>query len=164
MSGYGEQRIKNIDVGESYTYDVKFYEFQYYYAFCRKEKFSMEFLLQPQYNTTKFVRHGTSGKLEKGYEFGCNLGLLFRKNFFDDFLGFYTLLSVGPHYVSGTPDRQDSGFIFSDNISVGMTIQLNEKTYLDIRPGIRHISKAGLTRSNGGINDLNLTVGFFRNL
>lgn len=164
MGGYGEQRIKKLDVGINYTYNVKFYQLQYYYAFHRRESFSIEFLIQPQYNTTEFVRQGTMGKLEKGKEFGINLGLLFRKNFFNDKIGFYTCLSLGPHFVSDTPNRQDSGFIFSDNFSVGMTLKLSPKTFLDIRPGIRHISNGGLKRNNGGINDLNLVVGFFRNL
>lgn len=163
MGGYGEQRIKNLDVGNTYTYNVKFYQFQYYYAFYRKEKFSIEFLLQPQYNTTEFVRSGTSGKLEKGEEFGLNLGLLFRRNFLDDLLGVYVLMSVGPHYISDSPTRQDSGFIFSDNLSLGMTLRLSKNNYIDVRPGIRHISNAGLKRKNGGINDLNLSVGFFHN-
>ena len=163
MTGYGEQRISNLDVGTNYSYDVKFYQFQYYYAFHRKKTSSVEFLVQPQYNTTKYIKNGTSGKTENGYEFGVNLGFLFRKNFLDDLLGFYALVSIGPHYISGAPARQSSGFIFSDNLSLGMTLQITPKTYLDIRPGIRHISNAGLTRKNGGINDLDLVVGFFRN-
>ena len=76
----------------------------------------------------------------------------------------YGLISSGPHYVSGTPERQADGFIFSDNLLLGLNVKLFEKIYLDLRSGFRHISNAGLNHPNGGVNDLVLNGGVFINL
>ena len=69
-----------------------------------------------------------------------------------------------PHYVSGTPQRQVDGFIFSDNFLIGLNEKLLENTYIDFRSVFRHISNVGLNHANGGVNDLVLSGGVFLNL
>jgi hypothetical protein len=89
-----------------------------------------------------------------------NLGFLARENAFRDFLSFYLTISTGPHYVSGTPQRQANGFIFSDNFAGGINVRLTKNLYADLRSGIRHISNAGLRTPNGGVNALTTREGF----
>jgi len=97
----------------------------------------------------------------KGYEVGLNAGILIRKNILEDNLSFYLCLSSGLQYVSGTPNRQASGFIFSDNLFVGLNIKLFKIFYMDTRPGFRHISNAGLKKPNAWINTITTSGRFF---
>src|ERR1700722_9900766 len=68
ISGYGEQyisgavnlwEIKNIEpqLSHRYTYNVIFFQLQYYYALVRKQSWSVELLFQPQFNTAEFRYH-----------------------------------------------------------------------------------------------------------
>lgn len=152
------------DAGVSYNYHVTFFQGQYYYVLLPRRTWSIDILAQPQYNITKFRDKRHRGKELHGFEFGLNAGVLIRKNFFNDLLSLYGFISSGPHYISGAPERQSSGFIFSDNFFIGLNIRLLEDVYLDLRPGFRHISNAGLTKRNAGINNLVFSGGFFINL
>ena len=158
--GFGSQRVRNASLGVNYTYDATFYQLQYYRALKQRSTWGIDLLLQPQYNKTRFIQHVGDTALIEGYEAGINVGFLFRKNFLNDRISLYLLASIGPHYVSGTPDRQVSGFIFSDNFDLGLQIELDEKLYLDIRPGIRHISNGSTRHPNGGVNDITFDIGF----
>ena len=71
----------------------------------------------------------------------------------------YILLSAGPHYISGAPERQIPGFIFSDNLAAGTYIRLSDTVDLDFRLGARHLSNASFKKPNGGINTINLHLG-----
>jgi len=143
----------------NYEYQVTFYQFQYYFSWLRRKTWGLDLLVQPQYNTTRYRPVDKATQEENGFEYGLNIGVLLRKNIFEDFMSLYALISLGPHYVSGTPQRQASGFIFSDNLFVGMNLRLTNNMYLDIRPGFRHISNAGLKSPNGGINNFVFTAG-----
>lgn len=158
--GVGNQLWLDVD----YHYQVHFYQLQYYRPVLQKEKWGMEVLLQPQFNTTQFRPIDNEPLIKNGYEFGLNVGLVVRKNLMDNFISIYSLLSLGPHYVSGTPKRQADGFIFSDNVFIGINVRMYENIYLDIRPGFRHISNAGLKRPNGGVNNSLLSAGILVNL
>lgn len=157
MSGYGDQSFLDV----SYTYEVIFLQMQYYYSFHRRRTWGLELLFQPQYNTTNYAHVDGYSSLTPGYEFGLNGGVLIRKNWFDDFLSLYFLLSAGPHYVSGTPERQESGFVFSDNIMGGVNLRFFKGSYLDVRYGYRHLSNANLKKPNLGINNMALNLGIF---
>jgi len=161
--GVGSQRINNnslkLDLlNVKYTYNLYLFQFQYYYSLYDKEKLSIESLIQPQYNFAKYTLHDDSEEILTAHEAGINIGFLIRKKFRKDF-SLYFLISSGPHYVSGVPHRQSSGFIFSDNFNFGINIKASENIYLDIRPGFRHISNAGIQNPNGGVNNLILNVG-----
>jgi len=161
-----EGEIINGEVGLNveYKYEISYFQAQYYYNILRKRSWGLDLLVQPQYNQTKYKFLNTELEEKEGYEFGVNLGLLIRKNVFKDFLSFYLCISVGPHYISGAPERQSKGFIFSDNLFIGSNIKLYKNTYLDLRYGFRHISNAGLAKRNGGINDLFASIGLLVNL
>ena len=160
ISGYGNQSLLNVN----YDYRVIFFHAQLYYTFIDKSTWSMEILVQPQYNITKFRHVDTLAVESNGYEFGLNAGVLARKNLFEDFLSLYILISAGPHYVSGTPEIQARGFVFSDNFFTGLTVKLNENVHLDLRSGFRHISNASLKKPNGGVNNVILSGGILLKL
>jgi Lipid A 3-O-deacylase (PagL) len=168
MTGIGIQYLgqlsgndnHNIALKTTYYYQVTFYQLQYYHSISRKGTFGIDILAQPQYNSTKYKMYDDATNYLKGYEFGLNIGFLFRKNTLNNRLSFYILISSGPHYVSGTPHRQSSGFIFSNNLSAGVNLRLYKNLYADIRPGFRHISNGKLRFPNAGLNDLTLTGGF----
>jgi len=161
--GFQYNSSHSIALNTDYYYQVKFYQLQYSIAISRKKTFGIELLAQPQYNTTKYKMypHDDTKNYLTGYEYGLNIGLLFRKNVANDLLSFYMLISTGPHYASGTPHRQANGFLFSNNLSAGIDLRLYKSLYLDIRPGIRHISNAKLRVPNAGLNDITVTEGFF---
>ncbi len=153
----------SIALNTDYYYQVKFYQLQYSIAISRKKTFGIELLVQPQYNTTKYKMypHDDTKDYLTGYEYGLNIGFLFRKNVAKDLLSFYMMLSTGPHYASGTPHRQANGFLFSNNLCAGIDLRIYKMLYLDVRPGIRHISNAKLRIPNAGLNDITLTEGLF---
>jgi hypothetical protein len=144
-----------------YTYKVTLFQIEYYYTVLRKKSFSLEILVQPQYNLSQYKINNNDIKDMTGYELGLNAGLLARKSFFKDLLSAYLSLSSGPHYISNTPMRQANGFIFSDNLFGGLNIKVSKNIYVDLRTGFRHLSNAGLKQPNGGINTLMLGGGFF---
>ena len=155
--GYGDQ---NIGLEVDYFYEVYFFQPQYYYALIDKKGWGLEILAQPQFNLTSFRPIDNEPEVLDGFEYGVNAGLLVRKNLFNKFLSFYAFISAGPHFVSGVPQRQTDGFIFSDNFFVGMNIKLNKRFQLDLRPGLRHISNAGIQNPNGGVNNSVISGGF----
>jgi hypothetical protein len=120
----------------------------------------MEFLAQPQFNISRFREKDSIPEIAGGLEFGLNGGILFRVYMLDDRISPYLCISAGPHYVSGVPDRQSPGFIFSDNLFTGLQIKLSNSFYLDLRFGFRHISNAGLQNPNGGVNNWFGNMGF----
>lgn len=160
VSGYGNQQ----SLGVKYTYEVVFFQFQHYYRLSKNSKWQIDLLTQPQFNTVKFKPIDTVPQMESGIEFGINVGFLFRRQIVNEKVHFYTFISSGPHYVSGTPARQVSGFIFSDNFFVGMDFQISPQLRLDIRPGFRHISNASIKQPNKGVNTVILSGGFILKL
>ncbi len=107
VAGYGDQRWLSV----SYDYRCVFYQLQYYYTIIPRENWSLEALVQPQYNTTLY-RHVDGYAWDRpGYEYGINFGVLIRRNFANDFVSLYFLGSIGPHYISGAPERQASYFL-----------------------------------------------------
>ena len=157
MTSYGSQDF----IGVPYDYRVSFFQAQYYYTLLQKKTWSLEVLVQPQYNTTRY-RH--IDKTENGYEVGVNAGLLVRKELIKDDLNAYIFLSSGPHYISGAPQRQVPGFIFSDNLFVGLNTKIAPGLDLDLRSGFRHISNANFKKPNSGVNNFIFSIGFAKKL
>lgn len=95
----------------------------------------------------------------KGVEIGVVPGVSIRKSFFSNTWELYIGSGIGPQYTSTTPDRQKSGFLFSNTVFGGSRIKLSNTKSLDLRMGFRHQSNASLAQPNGGINALFLSVG-----
>lgn len=157
IAGYGGQFAIHVP----YDYKVCYLQGQYNYSVVLKRTWSFEILLQPQFNLTNYRYVNDSSERSRGFEYGLNVAVLFRKNFWNDLFGCYIFIGTGPHFVSGVPRRQTEGFIFSDNLFIGLTLKLSENLYLDIRPGFRHISNAGIENPNGGVNTSVISGGVF---
>ncbi|WP_214071095.1 acyloxyacyl hydrolase [Mucilaginibacter sp. dw_454] len=170
VTGIGNQYLgqlvgggsKGFNVANNYYYHVTFYELEYYRTLKKKRSTEWDILVQPQYNTNRYGMYPTSVSADflSGYEYGINLGLLYRKNLTSLPLNVYASLSTGPHYASGTPHRQMSGFLFSDNLFAGANLKLYRNIYADVRLGLRHMSNAGTRLPNAGVNTLALKEGF----
>jgi hypothetical protein len=164
MLGKGLDPI-NIGLDVPYDYQVYYYQMQYYYTISNSRTTSTEFLFQPQYNETKYQpilgEPGEDIETIHGYEVGVSLSLVFRKNLFSNNISLYLGFGGGPHWVSGTPQVQADGFIFSLTGFAGLNVKLVDNLYLDFRPAFTHISNAGLKHPNKGLNDLVLSGGFY---
>lgn len=106
------ENINSPGLSVTYDYQVLFFQLQYYWGFLNREKWGLNLLVQPQYNLTKFRHIDNIANEINGYELGVNAGVLIRRVLIGEALYFYGLISSGPHYVSGTPQRQSNGFIF----------------------------------------------------
>jgi len=146
-----------IDIDRDY--EAHLFQFQYYWSFLRHKSFGLEAVGQPQVNFAKFR---TVSESINTIEFGLNIGLLFRFNFFKERLSVYGLISSGPHFISKTPRRQANNFIFSDNFFGGINYRISSRLYVDIRPGKRHVSNLDLQFPNGGINTFILNIGIMK--
>ncbi|MFO7998778.1 MAG: acyloxyacyl hydrolase [Bacteroidales bacterium] len=154
--GYGFQQ--GLDV--AYHHEVLFLEMMVAHPIKPGTgSWMFELMLMPQFNLTRFRPKDAEPLLSRGYEFGLNLGARAMKHFDGGGLSAYAGFGVGPHYVSGVPERQSAGFLFSDNVFVGLAIPLSDKWQLDLKGNFRHISNASLKRPNGGINNLAVLAG-----
>ena len=94
-------------------------------------------------------------------EFGINGGLSYNRKLSDG-LNAYISVGTGPHYINTVTERQAQGFLFSDNVMIGLRKQLPSRNHhyeLNIQYRFRHISNAGLSYPNQGINNGFLILG-----
>lgn len=162
MGGYGAQEFtSNSGLRVEYNYQVWLYQFQYNYSFLNRHRWTLEAVVQPQFNYTRYKPVDDFPITVMGYEYGANFGIQLRHSVVDDILSIYCLASFGPHFIEGAPDRQADGFVFSDNLAFGLMFKLHEHLYIDLRRGFRHLSNAGLKQPNRGINNMLATGGLF---
>lgn len=160
ITGFGSQRYLNV----RYKYEVVFFQFQYYRALLNQKRWGVDVVVQPQYNVSRFRQIDTVPLLTRGTEFGLNAGLRVYTNLHRDVVKIYALVSSGPHYISGAPERMAAGFTFSDNFLAGVNIRLSGRYYIDFRAGFRHMSNAGLNSPNGGIHGFVMSGGILLDL
>lgn len=149
LFGFGQKF--NMDA----LYNPVFFQGAFSWQFDRKKRKNfLAFYLEPQFNLVNTERR-------MDIEFGTNVGLRYYQQVFSD-LYFYETLSSGPHYITANLERQAKGFIFSDNLAVGLFKKLfpDRSLYLNLQAGVRHISNAGLKTPNWGVNTMNFMVGF----
>jgi len=122
--------------------------------FSKKKKNNFWLYLEPQW---VLVNYDTDQPFD--LEFGANLGLKYEFNF-----GKTTLLTAaigsGPHVITAETTDQSRGFIFSDNIEVGIR-QLMKKSDWEVhlKWRWRHISNANLNPPNDGIDTFLIVLG-----
>ncbi len=144
---------------KEYDYQVKLYQLHYYHLLKSGSNWTFEWLTQAQVNSSRFKRAALSTEYSSGYECGLNLGLLLRTYLGSSRLSAYLLGSIGPHYISAAPAHQARGFIFSDNVFMGLEYRIGHNTFLNARGGYRHISNAGLKNPNLGVDNVLFGVG-----
>lgn len=155
--GKGSQDLMNV----VYTYNITLFQLQYAYTFVNRPKFGLEVLVQPQYNIAKFRYVDQLPRISQGYEYGLNVGLSYKRYFFHNRFSCFASIGFGPHFVSAAPERQTPGFLFSDNVSIGMTARLDKHFYFELKPTFRHISNANIIKPNRGINNFIINAGIF---
>lgn len=167
--GFGSE-IKNSD----YTYTNNYYKLQFYYVIHETKNFKFELLLQPELNFAThqllnlyFVTPEEQNYLEKREiftklkdikEYALGVGFIIRKPI-SKTVSVYILGSVGPMITDTETERLSKGFAFSDVLSLGISLKIHKVTF-DIRPNSRHISNAGIQKSNAGFNTRNIEFGF----
>lgn len=157
VTSFGGQALLDLE----YRYLVSSIQVEYEHAIKKYRSWILHALVQTQYNITRF-NYDDGGPVKlKGYEFGLNLGINMEKTFNDGKMGIYMGVGTGPHFISDGTHRQADGILFCNNIYAGFKCKLNGHLELDIRPGFRHISNAGLWEPNGGINNSMLGIGLF---
>ena len=155
LTGYGDQT--SLDV--TYNYQIIFLQFEYIKTISQKNGWSFELISQPQINFTSFDRFEEDAENEHSIEVGTNTGLAVRKSTNSNKMQVYFIISSGPLYVPDTPARQSSGLNFSSSLNLGINIELSKHLYLDIRPGVRHLSNARLRIPNRGLNNVTAITG-----
>lgn len=72
----------------------------------------------------------------------------------------YILAVIGPHFITAGTEDQTMGFIFSESVGAGVYLFLNRRMALNVGYRYRHLSNAGLSYPNGGINHHFGMMGF----
>ncbi len=167
--GFGSE-IKNTD----YTYTNHYYKIQFYYTIKETKNFKFEIVLQPELNFAThqllnfyFVtpdepnylqKRETFTKLTNIKEYVLGVGFIVRKPI-SKMLSVYMIISSGPMITNSETERLSKGFAFSDVLSLGISLKMDKVTF-DVRPNLRHISNAGIQKSNAGFNTKNIEFGF----
>jgi len=142
-------------ISDNTTYTV-FYaagDFSWSFNTPRKRDF-VSIYFEPQFNLVHTER-------PLDIEFGTNLGIRNYVKLGRDFY-FYQMLGSGPHFITAELDRQATGFIFSDNLFLGVMKGIDKTLLLNLQFGVRHISNANLKLPNRGVNTINFRVGISR--
>ncbi len=157
----GSQELLNLN----YQYQSRLLQIQLngrpgYRDSGSEKAFQIQWLLQLQTGYSLY-RYDEHNPIEKGIEAGINGGFILSWQDRHRRLIPYMAIHAGPHYISGRIKRQKEGFIFSDNLALGLLLRIKKDIYLDIRPAFRHLSNAGLGLPNGGINSLQWGLGIY---
>jgi len=118
-----------------------------------------EGFLQSQFvgvvNRPAGLRPGVVRPWEAGMGAGLTLGRPAGTGRWMGYLG----VGSGFHYVSASIPRQSSGPAFCSQLFAGMRFRLGRRFGADLRGGFRHVSNAGMSSPNGGIDNSFLQVG-----
>jgi len=155
LYGFGDQCLLN----ESYEYTTNYFGIQYNYRLKSYATWHIEITSEAQWNQTNYRPVDLLEERAHGYEIGVSGGFLFRKFVHQKTQGIYSLCTIGPHYTSGTPERQSDGFLFASSAFIGAFTSISKTLRFEIRYGFRHISNANLKQPNGGVNQIIWNVG-----
>jgi len=114
-----------------------------------------QFYLEPQYN---YVQLKGTNSTTKEYEFGLNIGAKYLFPIRPEW-DLFMYISAGPHAFSATTSRQAPGYLFSDNMGMGLYYHFNQKWAGIFTYRIRHLSNADTRQPNHGINTDNFHFG-----
>lgn len=155
LYGHGDQNLLNVP----YEYTTNYFGIQYNYMLKSYATWQIEIASETQWNQTNYRPIDLLEERNDGYEIGISGGFLFRKFVHQNSQGIYAVLTTGPHYTSGTPERQIKGFLFASSAFIGAFTSLSKFLSLEIRYGFRHISNANLKQPNGGVNQMIWNLG-----
>ncbi len=159
LIAHATQELGQLGVGQQDHYQAVLLKWQYNWALTNWQKGGIEIIFQPQLNFSRVQTSNLDADLQKGLEFGVNIGVLARKNLFQNKSAIYALISAGPHFITKSIETQANGFLFADNLAAGFLQNISSRTYLDFRFGYRHLSNAGLKQPNWGIDNWVISIG-----
>lgn len=157
MVGFGGQSLLDV----KYQYSTFMMAGEYQYALMAKGNWGLHAFVQPHGVFTRYNVNDVDLVDHRGVEFGANMGLQFERHFGQRGPALYLGASSGPHFLAKGTHRQASGPIFSSALFFGGTFRVRKHIVVDLRPGFRHLSNAGIYLPNGGINNSTLTTGVF---
>jgi hypothetical protein len=99
----------------------------------------------------------------KEAEFGINIAFRYKYQLTESFY-MYSQLGSGPHFITISTTRQAHGFIFSDNLALGISKSIHKNWMLNTEIRIRHISNANIMKPNRGMNNIFLAIGITKKL
>ena len=99
----------------------------------------------------------------KELEFGINVALRYQYKICDKSF-FYSQLGSGPHFITIPTSRQAHGYIFSDNLAIGLSNKIFANWVLDTELRVRHISNANLMTPNRGMNNMFIMIGLSKKI
>ncbi|MFN3403969.1 MAG: acyloxyacyl hydrolase [Cytophagaceae bacterium] len=119
-----------------------------YYLTSNLRRSRLSLILEPQIvHVSVKTRKNPVFERELAVTYGLQYQIAFR------YFLIYTAVTTGPNYITVNTPRQASGFIFSDNIMLGVKRKLIGSTFFDLQYRFRHISNAGLNYPNWGIDN-----------
>jgi hypothetical protein len=142
---------------KTYNYNLFTYQGTIEYYIYSKGFFDISLLGLPQINKSTFKQNSGDSQ-HHGYEIGINVGILFKIQLQNKYY-LYTGFGIGPHYITETPQVQATGFIFSDNIYLGLSCNIYKALDINFMYQFRHVSNAGLKNPNQGINNTIFSCG-----
>ncbi len=161
--GYGNQKIGGFEISPRHDYEILFFQIQYHYRLTQHKTWALDFLLLPQYNYSRY-KYTIEFPKSFGHELGVSAGLQLSKEIIHNQMDGFLMAAFGPHFVSGVPERQAKGFIFSDTMAFGVIIKLKNTLFLNAKIGLRHISNAGIKEKNAGVDNLIFSTGILINI
>ncbi|MFZ4398583.1 MAG: acyloxyacyl hydrolase [Bacteroidales bacterium] len=121
------------------------------------QKSSWWIMLEPQINPVFF------GNQLKEVEFGVNVAFRYKYQLAETIF-LYGQLGSGPHFITIPTERQAHGFIFSDNLAIGVSKFLINRWMLNTELRIRHISNANVMKPNRGMNNFFVIIGLSKKI
>lgn len=155
MAGVGGQSLLNV----RYRYLTTTVAGEYQYNLLKRGPWGVHGMVQPHIVFTRFNINDNDPVDQRGLEFGVNMGLILERHLKTGRGALYAGVSSGPHFLLKDTHRQSSGPIFSSALFIGYAHQVSRHMVVDIRPGYRHISNAGIYLPNGGINNSTMSAG-----
>lgn len=159
LLGYGGSDLNILQLDIQYEYQVRILQLQYSYVLLPDRRFDINIHLMPQLSFSRFKHHDSDLIESHGVEIGVTAGLAPEFHTLDKKFGVFLLISSGPVYISGGPERQTSGFNFATNLMTGFKLRIRKKTYVKLQSGFRHLSNASIKEPNGGLNNLIVNGG-----
>ena len=157
--GFGGHDLEFVSLDIEYQYEIRQFELQYAYNLFPGRIFDLHLLANPQINLSRYKRDESDLVEERGAEWGITAGISPSIHSADRNVAIYLLISSGPIYITGSPERQSQGINFSSSFMAGLYFKVFPKTQLEFRSGFRHISNAQIRYPNGGLNNLIWSVG-----
>lgn len=150
--------IYSIELPEGQHYKPLLLMGNFCWELTKKEKKGKWWIMfEPQFNPI-FL----DSKL-KELEFGINVAIRYQYKICNKSF-FYSQLGSGPHFITIATDRQAHGFIFSDNLAIGLSNKIFANWMLETEFRIRHISNANLMTPNRGMNNMFIMIGLSKKI